>query len=150
MYCKGCGKFIGNDSDLCDECLVKKDDFSELFSANNQPNSNFVANVNNEISLKDAIVAIVLSNVGFELIFVAIMLMGQMLFTPTIIVAVIGIVPSVFGLIWGIKTIRYYKSTANVKSKKRIPLLILGIASVALSGLGLFLALITVIISATA
>lgn len=165
MYCKKCGKFIGNDSDLCDECIVKEEEVFSEFSDektgkdvspmsyqpsmyNNQ--TTYVAD--NEINLGKSIAAIILSNIGFWLIYIGIIVMGELAvysssdYGSALAFMIIGCIPSVLGLIFGIQSISYFKSTSMIKSGKRIPVLILGISSVVIAGIGLFLAFIMLMI----
>ena len=158
MYCKKCGKFIGNDSDFCDECAAEaKEVFSE-FAENKTENvvpSEPVINVapvsepvviapNCEVSLGKPIAATILSSIGCFFIYIGIILAGELAaygeIDSVLGVMFIGLIPSILGLIFGIQSIKHFKATSGIKSGKRIPVLILGIESVAMSGTMLFLA----------
>ena len=71
---------------------------------------------------------------------------GSTDFGGAIAIMFIGCIPSVLGLIFGIQSISYFKATSMIKTGKRIPVLILGISSVVMAGIGLFLAFIMLII----
>lgn len=153
MYCKKCGKFIGNESDFCDECSLKeKEVFGEFFEAKREtpPSYDYASNSTysdgKQVSLGKAIAAAVLSDIGFAFIYLALVLMGATIalenYDSVIVCMLIGLVTSVLGLIFGIKAIKHFKETSNVRSGKRIPVLILGILSVVTAGIGLFLAFI--------
>ncbi len=151
MYCKKCGKFIGNDSDFCDECSAKEAEvFGEFFDAKKETPpaydcaSHSTYSDGNQVSLGKAIAAVVLSDVGFAFIYLALVLMGATIvledYASVIVCMLIGLVTSVLGLIFGIKAIKHFKETSNIRSGKRIPVLVLGILSVVTAGIGLFLA----------
>ena len=158
MYCKKCGKFIGNDSDFCDECLAKEQAaFSEFSEAKPQTpapacSQENAYNASDEIRLGKPIAAIILSSVGF-------LLMYFWLIIASVIVAAYGsdsgvltmftlmsCAPTVLGLIFGIQSIQHFKATSKIRSGKRIPVLILGISSVITAGFGLFFAFIVLMI----
>ena len=155
MYCKKCGKFIGNDSDLCDECKLNEGDVFSEFSERKEDLTTIYCHTSapssNVISLGKSIAAIILSNIGFWLIYIGIIVMGELAaygsdFDSAIAFMIIGCIPSVLGLIFGIQSISYFKSTSMIKSGKRIPVLILGISSVVMAGIGLFLSFIMLMI----
>lgn len=144
MYCKNCGKFIGNDADLCDECLAKKEAFnafSEGKAADVQPTEYQPSacggrpanDASRQIKLGKAIAAMILSEIGAMLIYIGIFMLAR-------ISIIIGCIPSVLGLIFGIQSIACFKATSRIKNGKRIPVLILGISSVAITGTMLLLA----------
>ena len=155
MYCKKCGKFIGNEADFCDECAAKEDAvFAEFFEKKTESTlppfvHETVYNGGKEIRLGKAIAAMILSEIGLMLIYIGIILMGELAmveytveYSGAIACMLIGCIPCVLGLIFGIQSICNFKATSMVKSGKRIPVLILGILSVVSSGLGLFLLVI--------
>ena len=95
------------------------------------------------INLGKAIAAMVLSSVGMIFIYA-----GVFSFDPAaaIICLILGLVPSILGLIFGIQSISNFKQTSAIKSGKRIPVLILGIASVVNAGIDLLLAFLLLIL----
>lgn len=169
MYCKKCGKFIGTDSDLCDECSKNSNEvFSEFAEKKEEtttpkgatPNeytpkantTNPTYNTNNEINLGRAIAGAILGFVGFLISYIAVILLAELLVLDpsdvggAMVAIIFSVVPSVISLVFGIKSIANFKSTSHVKNGKRIPLLILGISSVVLAGLSLFLVFIIFVI----
>ena len=48
----------------------------------------------------------------------------------------LGLTPCIIGFAFGLKSISNFKETSYIKSGKRIPVLIMGIASTAQAGLG--------------
>ena len=162
MYCKKCGKFIGNDADLCDECMAQEETaFGEFSTQKEEPYGSPAPTYyqtseysGQEISLGKPITAIILSNIGFVLLYIALLVMGELaIYEATeygIVVAfwLIGVSLSIVGLILGIQSIKYFRATSMIKSGKRIPVLILGIVSVVIAGVGLFLASIMMLLLA--
>ena len=164
MYCKKCGKFIGNDSDYCDECSVKEteafEEFSEKKAEEVPPVYNYAPtpaptyNGSDEIKLGKAIAAAILSELGFFFIYFAIIWLGSIVtvdtydYTTVIICALAGISMSILGLIFGIQSIKNFKATSQFRNGKRIPVLILGISSVVLAGISLFLTFILLLCAA--
>ena len=138
MYCTKCGKFIGTDAVVCDECKQKEAAVSE--NAVNETEYRPV-NVQQEIyapspivnddapaiNLGKSIAAMVLSTIGFIFIYLGLCL--SLLPPAAIVCAIIGFIPTVLGLAFGIHSISYFKRTAKIRSGKRIPLLVLGISS---------------------
>ena len=163
MYCKKCGKFIGNESDLCDECGGKEEvfsEFSEKKAENAAPayyqqptyNAQPTYNVGPDIKLGKAIAATILSEIGVFLIYIAFLVMAELAaygsfeFSGVLGIMLVGCIPTGLGLGFGIQAIKNFKETSMVKSGKRIPVLILGIVSVVTAGIGLFLALLMIMI----
>ncbi|MBO7187786.1 MAG: hypothetical protein J6V68_05275 [Clostridia bacterium] len=148
MYCKKCGKFIGNDSELCDECRLKQDTiFSEFSEKKEEDIASVYSNVNvpssNQISLGKSIAAIILSDIGFFLIYMGLILFptaaAYVDFSGAIAFMIFGAIPSLLGLIFGIQSISYFRATSMIRSGKRIPVLILGISSVVMAAIGLII-----------
>ncbi len=162
MYCKKCGKFIGNDSDYCDECSVKEteafEEFSEKKAEEVSPVYDYAPtpaptyNGSDEIKLGKAIAAMILSEIGFVFIYAAIMLLGAMVTTyddtSVIVCAVLGLPMCILSLIFGIQSIKNFKATSHFRNGKRIPVLILGICSVVMAGISLFLVFILLLCAA--
>ena len=153
MYCKKCGKFIGTDAEVCDECKQKESvnastqqaQYQQAQYQQPQYQQPLYKTQNNDsaINLGKAIAGVILSFIGF--IFGLTVLEG---YSDTALVIgglLLGLAPCIIGLVFGIKSISNFKETSYIKSGKRIPTLIMGIASTAQAGLGLlffFLALI--------
>lgn len=163
MYCKKCGKFIGNDSDYCDECSVKEteafEEFSEKKAEEVPPVYNYVPtpaptyNGSDEIKLGKAIAAMILSELGFWFIYFAITLWATMVdpyydYTSVIICVLAGLPMCIISLVFGIQCIKNFKETSHFRNGKRIPVLILGICSVVMAGISLFLVFILLLCAA--
>ena len=168
MYCKKCGKFIGTDADICDECKQKEAlanenvlfQYSDLdqninmnTDANANVNMNFTQPVNvpqntSAINLGKAIAATILSVVGFIFMYVGILCC---IGAPGVgvVLMMLGLAPSILGLIFGIQSIANFKQTSYIRSGKRIPVIILGISAVADAAISLLLSFI-LFIAATA
>lgn len=162
MYCKNCGKFIGNDSDLCDECMMKEQVFSEFSEEKvenstpdnyqEQPYTPQQTSGGSEVNLGKAIASTILSNIGFFMIYISFIIIGEVelsygytssgSYGGAFVIMLIGIVPSILGLVFGIQSIINFKETAITKNPKRIPVLILGISSVVMAGTALFITFI--------
>ena len=162
MYCKKCGKFIGNDSDYCDECSVKETEAFEEFSDPNAktvppvydyvPNPAPTYNGSDEIKLGKAIAAMILSEIGFSFIYIAITILGAMVtsydYTGVILCSVLGLPMCIISLVFGVQSIKNFKETSHFRNGKRIPVLILGICSVVMAGISLFLVFILLLCAA--
>lgn len=123
MYCKKCGRFIGEDIDLCDVCAEETTVVISKQTANVDTSS---------VNLGKAITAAILSNVGFIFAYVGLFTMAIM---NTMVIILIGSCMIILGFIFGLMSIFNFKNTSNIKSGKRIPVLILGIESVVMSGI---------------
>ncbi len=158
MYCKKCGKFIGSESDLCDECATNVGEVFSEFSKEKQENEQAVVTYSQEdytankptVKLGSAIAAFILSTVGFAVIYFG-FLFGLELTAATlnlevlgvsIVCGLIGCVPALLGLIFGIASVINFKATSTVRSGKRIPLLILGILAILDAVLSFFIVII--------
>ena len=165
MYCKKCGKFIGNDADLCDECMAQEETaFGEFSTQKEEPYASPAPPVSpaptyyqtsaysEGISLGKPLAAIILSDIGLAFIYIALLCIGELAYYgdygATTVLLLIGISLSIVGLILGIQSIKYFRATSMIKSGKRIPVLILGIVSVVIAGVGLFLASIMMLVLA--
>lgn len=138
MYCKNCGKFIGTDAEVCDECRQKQE-------ALNENETVFVPPLDTSaIKLGKAIASIILATIGFVFAYAGILVATMETVASGMIVAAgvclaIAIVPTILGLAFGIQAIKSFKNTSHIKSGKRIPLLILGISSTIYAGITLFI-----------
>ena len=130
MYCQKCGKFTNSDATICTECLQKEAQPTITY----QPTEVYQSPIN----LGKAIAAMILSFVGFIWAYVTyICVLTMFTFAPAdvaiitaIVLTVLGIVPSIIGLVFGCNSISNFKQTKYIRSGKRIPVLILGILSV--------------------
>ena len=208
MYCTKCGKFIGTDANICDECKQKELSMNEtapLQAENNQAQTNgyyqqpyaaptqpqqqpnyyqqpqnngyyqqpqqpnyYQQPQNNgycqqpqqtnyyqqsetqdtsAINLGGAIAAIILSTVGFFFVYMGLLMMMDP--EAAVGLMVVGLLPAILGLIFGIRSISNFKETSYIKSGKRIPVLIMGILSTIDSGLTLFLAFLVMMLAGT-
>lgn len=156
MYCSKCGKFIGTDVTVCDECRQKEAAVKENESHENQYQyANYCPPINVppinmpqstvKVNLGKAIAAMILATVGFIFTYIGIFLLVEPV--AAAVFAVIGLVPSILGLVFGIQSILNFKKTAYLGGGKRIPVLILGILSVVDAGLSLFLAMIVLLLA---
>ena len=130
MYCQKCGKFTNSDATICTECLQKEAQPTFTY----QPAGTYQSPIN----LGKAIAAMILSYVGFIFIYI-----GCILATEGILpaVCIVGLVPTIIGLVFGCSSISNFKQTKYIRSGKRIPVLILGILSVVNAASGLLVTL---------
>ena len=147
MYCKKCGQFIGTDEDLCKECKQRE----PAVNVNSAPqNSNqyqsktyyqaqVVTQNSSAISLGKSIAAIILSTVGFIFFYISLLAAAESEEAASHVCMIIGLVATIMGFVFGITSISNFKRTAHIRSGKRIPLLILGIASVVNASIGLLI-----------
>lgn len=148
MYCKNCGKFIGNDNELCDECLAQKK--QEVIDVQNLGN----------VCLGKAIAATIISFMSFIMSFilcVATLATLEILSEENIldsqlgeavIYPVLGILfglPAILSLVFGIISIANFKRTSR-QYGKRIPTLIMGIQSVVMSAVSILFILINFVL----
>ena len=135
MYCQKCGKFTNSDATICTECLQKEAQPTITY----QPTGAYQSPIN----LGKAIAAMILSYVGFIFIYI-----GFILATEGILpaVCIVGLVPTIIGLVFGCSSISNFKQTKYIRSGKRIPVLILGILSVVNAASGLLVALCAIAI----
>ena len=156
MYCKKCGKFIGNEADLCDECVAREAANAAQGEIPTpdvycQPQVNeFVPQ--EQVRLGRAIAAMILADIGFIFVYIAFLLtaaVGPRYIGGAVAGLLIGAIPSIFGLIFGIKSITNFKATAALRTGKRIPVLILGIMSVVTAGIGVIFVLIALMVTGT-
>ena len=153
MYCKNCGKFIGTDADICDECKQKEiptNDNTQFQVSNPYQNTDYyqppnVSQDTSVINLGTAIAAVILATIGLIFIYAGMLVIWEPV--AAIVCMVIGLIPSILGLVFGVQAISNFKRTAYLRSGKRIPVLILGIASVINSGISLFCALIIILLA---
>lgn len=167
MYCRKCGKFIGTDAELCDECRQNEaprygnpyqnaNPYSNPYSnPNANPYANPYANTGayqppvvqqdtSVINLGKAIASVILSIIGFVFAYIGIILAALEPETG-IAFMIIGLVPTIIGLAFGAGSIANFRQTSYIRSGKRIPVLILGIEGLATSVIALFLLFIVFI-----
>jgi hypothetical protein len=166
MYCKNCGKFIGTDADVCDECKQKEVQARAQEQAQTNENTQYqpeniyqapsyyqqqptYAPTGPAINLGKAIAAMILSFVGFIFTYVAYLELLVLWEPAVVIVALMGLVPCIIGLVFGCKSISNFKQTAYTRSGKRIPVLILGILSVINAATGLLFVLLSLLFALT-
>ena len=95
------------------------------------------------INLGKAIAATILGTVGFFMMYFGCIFALTYIFASVgIVLLILGAVPTVMGLVFGINSISNFKETSHIKSGKRIPVLILGINAVFMSAMGILLFLL--------
>ena len=154
MYCRNCGKFIGTDAEICDECAKK-----EMLNNENAPVQLVKPNANRGyyqpssssqdgpvINLGKAIASSILATVGFIFIYAA--LFAVIVPGAAFVCMIIGLVPSILGLVFGVQSISNFKQTSYLGGGKRIPVLILGISSVVEAAISIFIATLILLIIA--
>lgn len=152
MYCKNCGKFIGNDNELCDECLAQQNQKSEIVDDQNL----------GDVCLGKAIAATVISFMAFMMSFVQFVaaiatleeLSDENVFVSSLLYEVgvypiLGVLfglPAILSLVFGILSIANFKRTSR-QYGKRIPTLIMGIQSVVMSAIAMLFVLINLVLA---
>lgn len=156
MYCKKCGKFIGTGSEICDDCKQNGTVVNTTVQVqpqvqpdNSRQNTEYyqastVTQDTSAIKLGKAIAAMILATVGFIFIYVGVVV-GVL--AGIAVAAIIGLAPTILGFVFGLQSISNFKRTSHIRSGKRIPVLILGIASVVNAGTGMFVALVLVMLA---
>lgn len=150
MYCKKCGKFIGSDADLCDECKRAEDAARANAYQSNPYNNDYykppiIIQNTSAINLGKAITSIIMAMIGFVFVYAGLITIWEP--DVAIVCMVIGIVPTLLGFIFGIMSIINFRQTSFIRSGKRIPLLILGISSVIESAISMFLCFMIVVLA---
>ena len=148
MYCQKCGKFTNSDATLCAECLQKEAQPAFTY----QPAGTYQSPMN----LGTAIAAMILSFVGFIWAYVTYICVltiftlapADVAIITAIVLTVLGIVPTIIGLVFGCNSISNFKQTKYIRSGKRIPLLILGISAVVEAASGLLFTFFTIFFAA--
>lgn len=151
MYCKKCGKFIGSDTNICDECKQKEAPSygtATYQAPNPYANANFyqppfIQQDTSVINLGKGIAAAILSTIGFIFAYAALTVIWEPI--AAIVCILLSLAPTILGLVFGCNSISNFKETSYIKSGKRIPVLILGIASVIYSATSLLFAFIIMI-----
>ena len=106
-----------------------------------------------KIKLGKSIAAAVLSYIGCFIVYIGFMAMAELVSnggTDTSIAmafVLIGCIPTLLGLIFGIQSIKNFKQTSMIRSGKRIPVLILGIVAVVTAAAGVLVALLAWMLS---
>lgn len=144
MYCKKCGKFVGTDADFCDECAKGASPLNESETHQSASTSETAPLYQVALALQDtsviklgrAIASIILATVGFIFVYAGLMYAFEP--TTALVCLLLGLVPNVLGLIFGIRSILNFKKTGYIKNGKRIPVLILGIYSVVMTACSFF------------
>lgn len=142
MYCKKCGKFIGNDNDsVCEECLQKENASTESVVEITEEKGS------RKTGLAKAIVAGCLTLGSVIFIYVALffsLISIEAMLVFTMMSMAMGIVAIVFGA----KCIAVFKTESRENRIKPIPTLIVGIASLATSAILVFVFFFTFFITA--
>ena len=140
MYCKNCGKFVGDDKELCDACAQQPEQVVEpVTQTTAQP-----------VGLKKPITACVLATVAEILPLIGLALLESALISYNIASVVFGMIfilgsiaPAIVGLVFGIKCIKYFKlSESEMPKGQRIASLIMGIAATVVSAIAILCAFI--------
>ena len=155
MYCKKCGKKIEYDSDVCYEC--QRDEM--LFGQSTNAGATKMPNAMDDKIDKGtgkAIASVILGATGAELSIVAYALI-ILLFALTlgrlsavmecILIISGGLVTSILGLVFGIKSIKKFIKVKNEYGVKPVATLVLGIAGTATGGFGIFFSFLSLIVS---
>ncbi|MBE7082706.1 MAG: hypothetical protein E7378_03435 [Clostridiales bacterium] len=139
MYCKNCGNFIGTDDDLCEKCSKNTAGLStnktELDLRANQINPEVFVNKDKAVKLWYAITAMVCTFVGSTLFIFSKFSYIINNFSGVVldVLTYLSLASAIGGIVFGILAIINFRQTS--RSKKRIPLLILGIIALVECGL---------------
>lgn len=143
MYCKKCGKFVGTAVEICDECKQKEVpandntqfQFSEPYQNTTYYQAPNVSQDTSAINLGKAITGMILAAVGLTFIYAGMIL--SWIPAAAVVFMILGLVPTILGFVFGLQSIINFKKTSHIRSGKRIPVLILGIAAVVNAAIGL-------------
>lgn len=127
MYCKKCGKFVGGDKDICDECAQ-----ASVVQPVAKPSAQPVGLQKPITACILAVIAEILPIIGLSLLELALVSYN----IPAIVFGIIfilgSIAPAVVALVLGVRSIKYFNlSESEMPKGKRIASLVLGIAAVA-------------------
>lgn len=155
MYCTKCGKYIGTDNELCEDCLKEQQSISEV----NEPieEQTFVEIKQVDVDsgsyktgLGKGIASVVVGYVGIIFAYASYLLYMpatvDYYVSPAIfILAILSFGCAIPSLILGIKSIKTFVAEKNAKRKKPIATLVLGINAVFFSFLSALLAFLCVL-----
>ena len=158
MYCKNCGKEIDYEADLCKECESK---LSSEVKVDEKP----VDNGSQKTGFKIALIGAILCAVAYFLSIFAttyittlieeLKALGITHISGTddaglifigLIPAIISIPLSIVSIVFGAKSIGVFKAEKNAGRVKPIPALVMGIVSVVLSSICLFLSSLAILL----
>jgi hypothetical protein len=132
MYCKKCGKFIGNeDADICQECLAKEE-------VKTEPVAEIIEQKGSRTTGLPKAIASGCLTIG-SIIFIYIALFFSLVSLGAMLVfTVMSIAMGIIAIVFGAKSIATFKRESRENRIKPIPTLIIGIASLATSSILVF------------
>lgn len=163
MYCKNCGKKIEYDANVCYECQRDEILFGQSVNAvethkNTEPCS--IKEEKIDTGIGKAIAGVILGGMGlfsswFAFMFAMVASMSSGFFGDiyavervlAIVFAIIGIVPSIIGIVFGLKSIRRFIKIKNESDERPVATLVLGIVGTATGGFGTFFSFLSLIVS---
>ncbi len=142
MYCNKCGKYIGTNGVLCDDCKSNMQDVEKTEKSTEQNTKQLKIKIKLAISCFVAsLIALVLVLVAFGFLFPIMISIAKNGYKQEeisyliiyLIVTAILIAVSIFILVLGIKAIRSFIRAKRNKEKTRVLILVFGIVSVVVS-----------------
>lgn len=157
MYCRKCGKWIDYDAETCRECqendeLFKRAEEQSAPQAGQQPVQQDRAPAEETgsrmygfgLALAAAIVSFFTFWFSYIMIIVTIATVaGNGNRVGCVMLLQFAIGAGIFALVAGISSVKKYSACSNAGKIKPIPALVLGIVSIVLSGLSLFMSFIS-------
>ncbi len=151
MYCNKCGKQIETGT-LCRECALadaiaktEQKEFVEATVLTHEPENLFPDPHNRMFGFGKALASTIMSTIGFFLSYAAIIATIE---SPgaALVLTLLSVPLAVLPLIWGINSIKLFKTRAKTCAKP-IPTLVLGIYGVAMAGMTAFFSFLSFILS---
>ena len=141
MYCKKCGKKIEYDSDVCYECQRDEMLFGQSANVVETPKNTEPCSIKEEkidAGIGKAIAGVILGGMGFfssiwAFMFAMVASISSGFYRDiyavervlAIVFAIIGIVPSIMGFVFGLKSIRRFIKIKNESDERPVATLVL-------------------------
>ena len=147
MYCKYCGKYIGNDSGICQDCIIAQAKTTEQPTQTINANMYQTPTTSRNTGLGYGIASAVLGFISQFAIVIGFLFIARFisedlfvsLFCLSSIALPFMFAPIILALVFGIKAIKIARAQKRVIDKLPIATLITGISGVACAGIAIMI-----------